>query len=392
MFRKGSLVFLGVVLFVLVGFSALEGQQSYLYFTEIYARSIIGWTDFNKNVSPQTIPGTGPCGIAVNDKYIYWTNFFGGSIGRVGLDGTDYNNSFITGCENPWGLAINDKYIYWTNIDTLNAIGRARLDGAPETINQSFIPLPGRNPRGMVATKDYIYWTNSSTRSIGRATVEGQNINMDWIPNCGESPHNVTVTDTQIYWVNHVDCNICRANIEDGLGVEIVLGGLAGPTGIVVKGEDIYYVNHWSGWIGWSNLSGTSYTLNWLEDPGIICIATTPDVINVAIDIKPGSYPNTINLGSNGVVPVAIISSETFDATTVDPMTVKLAGAGVQVKGNGTPLMYLQDVDKDGRLDIVVHVTTSAFTLSSTDTYATLTGNTTSGRKFRGQDTIRVVK
>ena len=36
----------------------------------------------------------------------------------------------------------------------------------------------------------------------------------------------------------------------------------------------------------------------------------------VAIDIKPGSYPNSINLKSNGKVPVAILSSPTFDATT----------------------------------------------------------------------------
>ncbi|MHC4260722.1 MAG: hypothetical protein ACYSTF_09995, partial [Planctomycetota bacterium] len=33
---------------------------------------------------------------------------------------------------------------------------------------------------------------------------------------------------------------------------------------------------------------------------------------SIDIDIKPGSYPNTINLGSNGVIPVAILSSETL--------------------------------------------------------------------------------
>ncbi len=29
--------------------------------------------------------------------------------------------------------------------------------------------------------------------------------------------------------------------------------------------------------------------------------------------IKPNSYPNSINLGSNGVVPVAIFGSTTFN-------------------------------------------------------------------------------
>lgn len=47
-----------------------------------------------------------------------------------------------------------------------------------------------------------------------------------------------------------------------------------------------------------------------------------PVYISVTIDIKPGSYPNSINLGSNGNVLVAIFSTEDFDATTVDPLTV----------------------------------------------------------------------
>jgi len=50
-------------------------------------------------------------------------------------------------------------------------------------------------------------------------------------------------------------------------------------------------------------------------------------VSSVDIDIKPGSDQNTINLRSKGVIPVAILSSEDFDATNVDPTTVELEGA-----------------------------------------------------------------
>src|SRR5205085_3194326 len=76
--------------------------------------------------------------------------------------------------------------------------------------------------------------------------------------------------------------------------------------------------------------------------------------ITVQIDIKPGSSPNTINLGSGGVVPVAILSSATFDATTVNPTTVTLANAAVRLKGNGTPITEQRDVNGDGRVDLVV--------------------------------------
>jgi len=44
----------------------------------------------------------------------------------------------------------------------------------------------------------------------------------------------------------------------------------------------------------------------------------TSDTLQVAIDIKPGSDPNAINLGSKGVIPVAILSSLDFDATEVN--------------------------------------------------------------------------
>ena len=46
----------------------------------------------------------------------------------------------------------------------------------------------------------------------------------------------------------------------------------------------------------------------------------------VAIDIKPGSCPNPFNVGKKGVMPAAILGTEDFDVTQVDPVTVMLAG------------------------------------------------------------------
>jgi hypothetical protein len=120
-------------------------------------------------------------------------------------------------------------------------------------------------------------------------------------------------------------------------------------------------------------------------------VIAEPDVVDVTIDIKPGSYPNTINLGSNGTVPVAILSTADFDATKVDPLTVTLASAPVKLKGKGTPMFSIEDVDRDGRPDMLVHVSTQALVLSPNDTEAVLEGNTTEGIYIRGSDTVRVV-
>jgi hypothetical protein len=111
----------------------------------------------------------------------------------------------------------------------------------------------------------------------------------------------------------------------------------------------------------------------------------------VAIDIKPGSFPNSINLGSLGTVPVAILSSATFDAATVDPLSLSLAGAKVQLKGKGTPMSSLEDVNGDGLADLVVHVGTEALELTDTDTLAVLTGKTFSGTAIKGSDSVRIV-
>lgn len=116
-----------------------------------------------------------------------------------------------------------------------------------------------------------------------------------------------------------------------------------------------------------------------------------PPVLSVSIDIKPGSFPNSINLGSGGSVPVAILSSANFDATTVDPLSVTLAGAQVNLKGKGTPQASAEDANGDGLLDLVVHVTTEALQLSETDTEAVLTGQTYGSEQIQGSDSVRIV-
>jgi hypothetical protein len=55
----------------------------------------------------------------------------------------------------------------------------------------------------------------------------------------------------------------------------------------------------------------------------------------VAVDIKPTSCPNPVNVKSNGVLPVAILGTEQFDVTQVDPGTVRLAGVA--------PLRWAED-------------------------------------------------
>ena len=111
----------------------------------------------------------------------------------------------------------------------------------------------------------------------------------------------------------------------------------------------------------------------------------------VTIDIKPGEANNTVNLKSNGTVLVAILSSASFGATTVDPATVTLAGASVATQGRGIPMTTVADLNRDGRLDLLLHFRTQDLQLAPTSTEAVLKGTTFSGQRIRGADSIRIV-
>ena len=109
------------------------------------------------------------------------------------------------------------------------------------------------------------------------------------------------------------------------------------------------------------------------------------------IDIKPRSYPNSINLGSKGKVPVAILGSDIFDATKVDPLTVKLAEAPVIIKKHGKPMSSIKDINKDGYLDLVVQVSTVDLQLVEGDTEAELIGQTFNEMPIKGMDSVNIV-
>ncbi|MFQ5777638.1 MAG: hypothetical protein ACE5IP_06485 [Terriglobia bacterium] len=112
----------------------------------------------------------------------------------------------------------------------------------------------------------------------------------------------------------------------------------------------------------------------------------------VDIDIKPGSDPNSINLASSGVVPVAILSSSSFDATTVDPQTLTLAGASVRLLVKKEKFQCSQqDSNQDGLTDLVCQFNTAELELEPGDALAVLTAQTLAGQTIRGQDSVRVV-
>lgn len=107
-------------------------------------------------------------------------------------------------------------------------------------------------------------------------------------------------------------------------------------------------------------------------------------MVIVDIDIKPGNHPNSINLKSKGKVPVAILTTDVFDAYAVDPVSCVFAGA--------YPFRWnMEDVEHDGDQDMLFHFMTQELDLDENSTKAFLEGLTYDGLTITDADSINIV-
>lgn len=121
----------------------------------------------------------------------------------------------------------------------------------------------------------------------------------------------------------------------------------------------------------------------------------------VTIDITPTESPNPVSLSNRGRLPVAILSTASFDAQDVDPATVMLGdGTGtdtpVAQRNNGTYFAQSEDVNGDGRMDLVVMFELPALRaggeITSTTTQLVLRGFLDDAcTNFSGTDAVTIV-
>ena len=137
-------------------------------------------------------------------------------------------------------------------------------------------------------------------------------------------------------------------------------------------------------------------------------------VVPVALNIKPASFPNSVNLRDRGVIPLAVLTTLAgeyglpigFNATTIDPLSVRFGprtavwyetGGAFEIHdmGHVEDSYELDETTMDGDLDMVLHFATGETGILRGDTEVCIKGAWTDAgsnvHKFFGCDSVRTV-
>jgi len=205
------------------------------------------------------------------------------------------------------------------------------------------------------------------------------------------------------------DLNVCAESVVativacgEGDNTDAVLQVLAQDTFCIAVGWDGLCENQYlvlnagvplsaCGIAAVNELSSSLCVITAHEDIDMCIEACFPNgEVDIDIDIKPNSDPNSINTKSMGVVPVAILGSDTLDVTDVVVSTLMFGNASPahDLSDPDTYNEHIQDVNGDGFLDLVSHYKQKDIGIACGDTEATLTADLLDGTTIEGTDSV----
>jgi hypothetical protein len=114
--------------------------------------------------------------------------------------------------------------------------------------------------------------------------------------------------------------------------------------------------------------------------------ASAMQVVTVSIDLRPDDPPPTLVAPrAEGRLPVGILTTDSFDATTIATATLRLGPTGKEAP----PLRVNRaDLNKDGRTDLQVFFSVPEMGVKCTDKRLILRGQTMSGQEIEGSEAI----
>lgn len=382
-----------------------DGTRAYMPIGGSWAVAVI---DTAIDTVIKTIPTIDPGGLAItpNGNYVYVTNWNGYAMSMVDISTNIVVDTVNTGYDRHFGAAVtpNGSQVYVANVyhDIVSVIDTSTniiIDTL--TLNDGL----GEEPCLLAITPDgsRVYVSNRGSGTVSVIDTSTNSVLETIVISGVPSP-----VSFQAYPEIAINRDGTRAYVSDQVTnslavidtstntvlVSVPVGAFPAGVAITPDGSHVWVSNVLTDNISvidtssnqvtsTINLKDANSSLGW--PVGIAFFDLNPN-ITVTIDIKPGNDPNSINPKSRGVIPVAILTTDAFDATTVDGLTVRFG------PDEAEPDHYaLEDVDLDGDLDMMLQFRIQETGIECGDTEAILAGETGDGRKIKGADSIRTV-
>ncbi|MGH0034524.1 MAG: hypothetical protein ACQGVK_05815 [Myxococcota bacterium] len=125
------------------------------------------------------------------------------------------------------------------------------------------------------------------------------------------------------------------------------------------------------------------------EEPPVEDVPPAPEEMEVRVDVRKGSWLHRWHRGRRANARVVVHGAEGFDVTTVDVDSLVFEPEAARIKHRSCP--HLLDVDRDGHLDMFLHLRMDRGERSllwQGDTELCLSGETDSGVPFSGCDAL----
>lgn len=257
-----------------------------------------------------------------------------------------------------------------TIVDGFNIASNGALTAMP---GSPFSPGAGTNSNVVLLSPDdkHLFVTNQFSSTVTTFTVAADG-SLSLLPN-SPAPMNGLVTSPAGMATNKDGTLLYVADVDPAISVFQVDGNGALTE---VAGSPFF--------------TGSLFGLHSLAAfPPKSCV---PPVEIVGIEIKPPALPPVrINPRSGGKIPVAILSTASFNAVTqVDRKSLTFGHSG-----NEASLVFCnrsgEDVNNDGLPDLVCHFSTRRSAFVAGDTNAVLNGKTVTGAAIQGSEAIRTV-
>jgi streptogramin lyase len=243
-------------------------------------------------------------GVAVTlaDNNVWVANSGAARVTRLDNNGTTVAGGIIPVGATPTGVAVDAAGKVW--VTNYNSHSAMRIDPATNSVDLTVHLGGGAYPynysdmTGSVLFNAIKQGTWTVTHDGGQAGIEWGTIT--WNDEAeGDVPEGASIT---------VEARASDTDPSTESWIEVTSGDLFSLTGQFIEIRATLQANADE------------------ESPILSDLTVVPAVIDVAIDIKPGSCPNPLNIDKKGVVPVAILGTDEFDVAEVDPPTVLLEG------------------------------------------------------------------